>query len=290
MEGSLNARVIERPNLSWNLTLTGERSRQKIDELNRAAFRVGSTSQGQNLFYYKEGEQLGVVYGQRWVRSISELADNPLNEGLDLNSLYEVNDEGYVVAKGTRGTVNERAIQYVDQNGVNIHKIGDVNPDYSFGIANTIRLGGFTLYGLLDGTRGGNIYNFTKQWMFQDQRHGALDQSGKAPENKKALEYYNVGFYNALEPNSYFIEDGSYVKLRELSVSYSFGQRLLNSLSFLGTGRTVKVALIGRNLKTWSDYSGFDPEASSNGDFNFRVDGFRYPSFRQITGQIEIGF
>ena len=189
--------MIERPNLSWNFTFTGERSRQKIDHLNRAPFRVGTllqTSQGQNIFYYKSGEQLGVVYGQRWARTIEELADNPLNEGLDLNALYEINDDGYVVGKGTRGTVNERAIAYVDPTGNNNVKIGDVNPDYSFGFANTIRFGGFTLYGLLDGTQGGNIYNFTKQWMFQDQRHGALDQTSKAPENKKALEYYNVGF------------------------------------------------------------------------------------------------
>jgi hypothetical protein len=165
-----------------------------------------------------------------------------------------------------------------------------VNPDYSFGFANTIRFGGFTLYGLLDGTHGGNIYNFTKQWMFQDQRHAALDQTGKPAAEKHALEYYNVGFYNALEPNSYFVEDGSYVKLRELSLSYTLGPKLLNSLRFLGSGRSVKVALIGRNLKTWTNYSGFDPESSSNGDFNFRIDGFRYPSYRQITGQIEIGF
>ena len=290
MEGSLNARVIERPNLSWNFTLTGERSRQKIDELNRAAFRVGSASQNQAIFYYREGEQLGVIYGQRWARTIEELADNPLNAGKDLNALYEINDDGYVVGKGTRGTAAERAIVYVDPNGSNNVKIADVNPDYSFGLANTVRFGGFTLYGLLDGTQGGSIYNFTKQWMYQDRRHGSIDQSGKAPENKKALEYYSVGFYNALEPNSHFVEDGSYVKLRELSISYNFGQSLLNSMRFLGTGRSVKVALIGRNLKTWTDYSGFDPESSSNGDFNFRIDGFRYPSFRQITGQIEIGF
>jgi TonB-linked SusC/RagA family outer membrane protein len=290
MEGSLNARIIERNNLSWNATLTGERSRQKIDELTRAAFRVGSSAQGQAIFYYRGGEQLGVIYGQRWARSIAELADNPLNAGVDLNSKYELNDEGYVVAKGTRGTVNERAIAYVDPTGNNNVKIGDVNPDYSFGFANTIRRGGFTLYGLLDGTHGGSIYNFTKQWMFQDRRHGAIDQTGKAQENKKALQYYSIGFYNNLEPNSAFVEDGSYVKLRELSVSYNFAQSLLNSMRFLGTGRSVKVALIGRNLKTWTDYSGFDPESSSNGDFNFRIDGFRYPSFRQITGQIEIGF
>ncbi|HUQ47962.1 MAG TPA: SusC/RagA family TonB-linked outer membrane protein [Gemmatimonadaceae bacterium] len=290
IEGSLNTRVIDRPDFSYNFTVTAEKSRQKIDELNRAPFRVGSGSQGQAIFFYKAGEQLGVIYGQRWATSIAEMGDNPLNAGVDLNAKYEVNDDGFVVLKGTRGLVTERAQQYVDTKGNNQVKIGDVNPDYTFGIANTVRFHGFTVYGLLDGTRGGNIYNFTKQWMFQDQRHGALDQFGKPAANKKALEYYNVGFYNALEPNSFFIEDGSYVKLRELSLSYNFAQSILNSVRFLGTGRTVKVALIGRNLKTWTNYSGFDPESSSNGDFNFRIDGFRYPSFRQVTGQIEIGF
>jgi TonB-linked SusC/RagA family outer membrane protein len=290
MEGSLNARVIEGSNLSYNFTLTAERSRQKIDDLNRAPFRVGSTSQNQNIFFYKAGEQLGVIYGHRWATSIEELADNPLNAGKDLNSLFEINDDGYVVAKGTRGLATERAILYVDKAGNNQVKIADVNPDYSFGFANTLRAGGFTLYSLFDGTRGGNIYNFTKQWMFQDRRHAAIDQFGKAQENKKALEYYSVGFYDAIEPNSYFVEDGSYVKLREVSLSYALGKNLLNSMRFLGAGRTVKLAVIGRNLKTWTNYSGFDPESSSNGDFNFRVDGFRYPSFRQFTGQIEIGF
>jgi TonB-linked SusC/RagA family outer membrane protein len=289
-EGTLGARIIEGSRLSWTANLTAERSRQKIDELNRAPFRVGSTSQNQTIFFYKGGEQLGIIYGQRWARSIAELADNPLNAGKDLNSLYEINSDGYAVKKGTRGTPDERAIAYVDPAGSNNVKIADVNPDYTFGLANTVRFGGLTLYGLLDGTHGGNIYNFTKQWMFQDQRHAALDQTGKAAADKHAIEYYNVGFYDALEPNSYFVEDGSYVKLRELSLSYTLGSRLMNSLRFLGAGRSVKLAVIGRNLKTWTNYSGFDPESSSNGDFNFRIDGFRYPSYRQVTGQIEIGF
>jgi TonB-linked SusC/RagA family outer membrane protein len=290
MEGSLGARILEGTGLNWTANLTAERSRQKIDELNRAPFRVGSGSQGQAIFFYKAGEQLGIVYGQRWARSIAEMADNPANAGVDLNAKYEINSDGYVVLKGTRGLPSERAQVYTDPTGSTNNKIADVNPNYTFGLANTIRLRGFTVYGLLDGTRGGQIYNFTKQWMFQDQRHADLDQSGKAAADKHALEYYNVGFYNALEPNSYFVEDGSYVKLRELSLSYALSQNLLNSMRFLGQGRSVKVALIGRNLKTWTKYSGFDPESSSNGDFNFRIDGFRYPSYRQVTGQIEIGF
>jgi TonB-linked SusC/RagA family outer membrane protein len=290
LEGSLNTRVFDQPNFSYNFTLTAERSRQKIDQLNSAPFRVGSGSQGQAIFFYKAGETMGVIYGLRWTRSIAELADNPANAGKDLNSLYEINSDGYVIPKGTRGTTAEKLVAYVDKSGSNNVKIADVNPDYSFGLANTVRFSGFTLYGLFDGTRGGNIYNFTKQWMFQDLRTAAVDQFGKAQADKHALEYYQVGLYNNLEPNSFFVENGSYVKLRELSLSYNFAQGLMNSMRFLGQGRSVKVALIGRNLKTWTKYSGFDPESSSNGDFNFRVDGFRYPSFRQITGQIEIGF
>jgi len=199
-----------------------------------------------------------------------------------------VNSDGLVVLKSCLSVSCERPIAYVDKNGKNNVKIGDVNPDYTFGFANTIRAGGFTLYGLLDGTRGGNIYNFTANWMFQDARHFKIDQFGHA--QKHTVDYYQSGLYNGLEPNSFFVEDGSYVKLRELSVSYNFAQNFVRALPFMRTGQSLKVALIGRNLKTWTNYTGFDPEASSNGDFNFRIDGFRYPSFRQVTGQIEIGF
>ncbi|MGH9420814.1 MAG: hypothetical protein ACRD3J_12630, partial [Thermoanaerobaculia bacterium] len=258
LEGSLNTRVLDRPEFSYNFTVTAERSRQKIDELNSAPFRVGSSSQGQNLFFYKAGETMGVIYGQRWARSIAELADNPANAGKDLNSLYEINSDGYVVPKGTRGTIGEKLIAYIDKNGSDQVKIADVNPDYSFGFANTLRFHGFTVYGLLDGTKGGNIYNFTKQWMFQDLRSAAVDQSGRAQADKHALEYYEGNLYDNLEPNSFFVENGSYVKLRELSLSYNFSQGLMNSMRFLGAGRSVKIALIGRNLKTWTKYSGFD--------------------------------
>ena len=289
MELQLNTRVVETPHFSYNFTLTGERSRQTIDELNRAPFRVGSADQNQNIFFYKAGETMGVIYGQKFATSLDQLKDNPLNAGIDL-SQYVVNDEGLVVLKSCINLGCERPIVYVDKNGSNNVKIGDVNPDYTFGFANTIRAGGLTVYGLLDGTRGGNVYNFTKQWMFQDQRHSAIDQSGKPASSKHTIDYYTVGLYNALEPASYFVEDGSFVKLRELSVSYSLPQNFIRALPFMRTGQSLKLALIGRNLKTWTNYTGFDPEASSVGDFNFRIDGFRYPSFRQVTGQIEIGF
>jgi hypothetical protein len=93
-----------------------------------------------------------------------------------------------------------------------------------------------------------------------------------------------------LNASDYFVEDGSYVKLRELSVSYTLSSDLMRVAGINRFANGVKVALIGRNLKTWTKYTGFDPDVTGGGDFNFRVDGFRYPNFRTITGQVELTF
>jgi hypothetical protein len=126
--------------------------------------------------------------------------------------------------------------------------------------------------------------------MFQDYRHGALDQSGRQQSDKIAYGYYANVLYDVLNPNSYFVEDGSFVKLRELSVAYNFSNSVLDKLGIDRYVHSAKLAVIGRNLKTWTKYTGFDPEAGSGGDTNFRIDGFRYPAFRTVSAQIELGF
>jgi len=285
-ELSLQTRVFDRPNFSYSFSLTGDRTRQKIDKLGRAPFRVNPEgSQGQDAFYYWEGQPLGIIYGTKWVRTFAELKENPANAAA-VESNYRVNSLGYLTT-----VANPSApIRYINAAGETQHIIGDVNPDYSFGWANNVRLGNFSLYGLLDGQRGGHVYNFTKQWMFQDHRHGDIDQSGKADADKIPLNFFAAGLYNGLVANDYFVEDGSYVKLRELSVAYRLGDRALQIAGLNRFASGIKLALIGRNLLTWTDYSGFDPEVTSGNDFNFRMDGFRYPNFRTITGQVEITF
>ncbi len=291
-EIALQTRVFDRPNFSYSFSLTGDHTTQKIDKLGRAPFRVNPENlQGQDAFYYWEGQPLGIIYGTKWVRSFAELKENPANAAA-VEANYMVNSLGYMVLKSNIGS----PIRYVTvgANGVtqNQHIIGDVNPDYSFGFANNVRWNAFSLYALFDGQRGGNIYNFTKQWMFQDERHGDQNQAGKADADKIPQSFYSggVSLYNGLVASDYFVEDGSYVKLRELSVAYRLGDRALQVVGLNRFASGIKLALIGRNLLTWTDYSGFDPEVTSGTDFNFRMDGFRYPNFRTITGQVEITF
>ena len=293
LEMALTTRVIQQPNFSYNFTLTAEHTRQHIDRLDAPPFQQNAGGQSQGIFYYRQGEDLGIIYGAKFVTDYSQLLDNPANAGMtlaDIQALYTKNADGYVVLAANKGTPAESPIVYVDKTGNNKVVIGNVNPDYTFGWANTIKIKNFTIYALVNGTQGGNVYNFTKQWMFFDLRSGDEDQSGRKQSDKIAYDYYANGIYNVLNPDSYFVEDGSFVKLRELSVNYELSNSLLRQIGLSNFVRSLKVAVIGRNLKTWTKYSGFDPEAGAGSDANFRIDGFRYPAFRTISGQIEIGF
>jgi hypothetical protein len=108
---------------------------------------------------------------------------------------------------------------------------------------------------------------------------------------QKALPYYGVGFYNGLDPNDFFIEDGSYAKLKELSVNYTFARDQLGRVG-LGALSELRLGFIARNLFTITNYSGLDPEVSGlAGDpFQVRMDWFQYPQFRTFTAVVELTF
>src|SRR3989337_1068083 len=248
---SLQTDVVTRPNLSYSFTLTGDHTTQKIDRLGRAPFRVSGLGQGQDMFYYKQGEPLGIMYGSRWVRSFAELTQNPANAGA-VESDYSVNRLGYLIRTSNPGSL----IRYIDAAGNDQHVIGDVNPDFSWGFANNIRFNNFSVYALFDGQKGGEVYNFTKQWMMQDWRAGDADMSGVPDAAKVPATVFTRSLYNGLVASDFFVEDGSYVKLRELSVSYTVGSNILRVAGLNRFASGVKLALIGRNLYTWTDYRG----------------------------------
>lgn len=287
LEFSLGARIVDGPEFSYSVNFVADRTRQKIDRLGRAPFRATAGGQGQDVFFYREGETLGVIYGQRWITDLDDLAANRLNP-----ALYTINSEGYAVLTSALGTAAERPVFAIDtldfNNGTS--KIGDVNPDFSWGFTQTARWRGFQVYALIDGVKGGDIYNFTKQWMYQDFRHGSVDSRGDTGADARPYQFYSAGLYNGLVANSHFVEDGTYARLRELSVSYNFDPGLLNRVGLGALSQGMKLSIVGRNLLTWTNYSGFDPEANSGNDFNFRIDGFRYPNFRTVTAMIDVSF
>jgi hypothetical protein len=172
-----------------------------------------------------------------------------------------------------------------------------MNPDFNMSFATTLSWKNFSLYALVSWKQGGDIYNMTKQWMYREGLHGDVDQSGKAPNEKKAYDYYQK-LYDVNNVNSHFVEDGTYVKLRELSIYYTVGEKFWKEKT-KGFIKMVKIGIIGRNLWTITNYSGYDPEVRQ-GDTSYKdasddlsiyaFDGYGYPNFRTFTGSIQINF
>jgi TonB-linked SusC/RagA family outer membrane protein len=292
-EATVEAAVLDRQGMRWTLGLVADRSQHEITEFNRRCFRTGTAS----AFFRCAGERMGTIYGTRFLRSVDELP-----AGLPADQ-FQVNDDGLVVwvgeggdwrthRWGTSGTVAGTSYNWgmpilqLDEGGSSaVARIGDSNPDLNWGLSSNLQWRGFTLYGLLSAQVGGNIYNRTNQRMYQYFRSGDTDQAGKPQELKKTTDYYTTLYAGNLI-NEWFVEDASNVKLRELSLRFRVPRAGLQHLGRVGVDDLTLFA-VGRNVLTWSDYRGYDPEAGTPLQ---RIDDFVYPQFRTLTAGFEIRF
>jgi TonB-linked SusC/RagA family outer membrane protein len=300
----------------WRVSITGDRTRQKIDALSVPPFLVGPDGTT-NMFRIAPNQPFGIIYGEKWVRTAEQL-----QQTIDAGKLtgtvadYVVNEEGLYVKKTQYHTVAEVPLRaYVCEQSstgtcssvTSNQIIGDVNPDFNMGLNSTLQFKGLSITGTLTWVKGGNIYNMTRQWPFNELRDPVFDQSSKPATTcaadwptsnptcpyatgKKPTSYYST-FYDGITPNDYFVENGTYLRLRELAVNYSVPQRLLSAVRMSGF-HTMRIGLVGRNLWTHTKYSGYDPDVTGPaGDpFAYRVDYFTYPGYRTVTGMIELGF
>ncbi|MCA9737443.1 MAG: SusC/RagA family TonB-linked outer membrane protein [Gemmatimonadetes bacterium] len=307
-ELALEASLIERSDLLWTARLNLDRTRTKITKLNVAPYRISDYRAG---LYIREGETLGSYYGHKWPTSCAELA-----AGTDCGQ-FQVNDDGYLVYVGTGNSWTEGKSKNLwgttgEVNGVNYswglpigplnsgynppdQKLGDSEPSLNASFLQNLEWKNFGFTVLFDSEFGAQVYNQTMQWRCRDGHCPMMDQTGKPDERQKPVTYYNaLGFYSNNRNNSYFTEDADYIKLRELSVRYSLPEsQLPAALQRLGISRAT-VNLTGRNLKTWTDYRGFDPEVGKNtfgGSAAVgRIDEYFYPNFRSVGLDLELVF
>jgi len=181
-------------------------------------------------------------------------------------------------------------------NGI-LQVIGNVLPDFRFGWSNNVTYKRMNLYALLEGTIGHNIYNQGEQWGLFDWNSAGFDMRSKSVQTAKPMGYgWRTGpsegagiggFYDILLQNNYNTEDGSYAKVREVSLSYNVGP-------VRGVGDWT-VAVVGRNLMTFTNYSGYDPETgvgggnTGSGLIN-QVDAFGFPTLRTFTFTVSSRF
>ncbi|HYN81651.1 MAG TPA: TonB-dependent receptor [Gemmatimonadaceae bacterium] len=133
--------------------------------------------------------------------------------------------------------------------------IGDPNPDAYWSVINEFGVGRMLSFrAQVDGVQGGHIFNFDRR-LLETPAFGA----GKAYEAELLGEVPRGYFQARRGIFQEYIENGTWAKLRELSATVSFPPGMLGRLGTHG----ASVTLAGRNLKTWTDYTGWDPETNA---------------------------
>jgi hypothetical protein len=166
--------------------------------------------------------------------------------------------------------------------------VGNAEPDWIGGLTNTFSFKGVTLSAFFYTAQGHELYNSSRRFIESDgQRYGwnhiveagdHWENPGDIAERPQPL----LGGNNAANSNSTrYLEDASFIRLRNIQLGYRLPNSLLDKIGLGG----VHLYLQGQNLWTSTNYSGFDPEASENGS-----EFFRYPVGKSITFGADINF
>jgi TonB-linked SusC/RagA family outer membrane protein len=292
LELSLDANVIKQKDLRWDLGVRFNSTENKITELNVNPITVGpgGTNTPGVIFRIKEGEEFGAMYGYEFVTSLDQMSQQ-LPEGGSIAD-YEINSDGYVIPAGTEGTVDEKPQILLGEDGNRKYgKIGTQTADFNMGFTSNLGYKGFNFYMLWDWKNGGDIYNRQGQWLTRDSRNAIMDMAGVPDNQKKTYDYYQ-SLYDTNQENKYWVEDGSYVKLREASLFYSFTKDQLSGVAN-GFFDGMRLGVTGRNLLTFTDYSGWDPEVQRYDSVTqnyYAIDYGVYPVSRSYTLSAQIKF
>lgn len=276
IEVSLNANVLRKENFVWDMGVRFGKSETIVDEIsNGKDIVIGGSGDGQ--FVIREGESLGAFFGKKPLSSLDELdaSGNPYIASADRGNYEIVN--GMVVNKTSKGVMFT-----ADQ-----HPIGDPNPDFTLSFDSNFNIyKNLTVRFQLDAVVGNDIYNNTRQFMYRDLVHGDLDKTITVDGQTGAFVNYYNSLYLTNETNAYFVEDGSFLRLRDLSIAYNFAPMMD------GLFKNFTISLSGRNLWTLTNYSGFDPEAAAgmNSAINRGLDLNAFPNPRTYQVGLSLEF
>lgn len=212
--------------------------------------------------------------------------------GLPLNTFYGMKFLGVDPATGESIFQDTNGDGVVNLNDETV--IGDHQPEYLGGITNTFSFKGLTLDVFFQFVQGVDVYNNTLQftnnpganWAMSSEMRRRWRQPGDITDIPKAFTSANVGLNQT--DNSRYLSDGSYMRLKNITLSYDLPKELLTKIKL----RSARVYATGQNLLTFTRYNGVDPEVSTFANTNTAMgtDFLTYPQSKVYQFGINIGF
>jgi TonB-dependent starch-binding outer membrane protein SusC len=227
--------------------------------------------------------------------------------GYRLDGFIQTDEEGAKLPPQFGGGINNKAgnFKFRDVNGdgrisaADREVIGSPHPDFMYGLNATVSYKAFRLDVFAQGVQGNKIFNYTRYWTdfptFAGNRSlRMVNQSWEPGKTDAMLPILRSNDNISSSPSTYYLEDGSYLRLKNIQLNYTIPQTLLKKV---GLG-TATVYIQGQNLLTMTKYTGIDPEinlrsstAGTTGqDRQIGVDEGAYPTYKATIIGINIGF
>lgn len=276
IELEINGNIINKGKWQWNAGATFSRVRSKITSLGDVPeFTSGDFRKAAGISPYS-------YYGYSILTNLSQLQVD--DKGFVSNAAggtlrpdeFTMNKLGFVVLKSQIGTAAEAPVFYQNAATGNNKVIGDAQADFQVGFTNTLTWGPISLYAVLDWKQGGQKYNETVNYLTYQYRSTFTDRAIAAGLPLP----FTTQVFNAQQTTDYWIENSGYVSIREISLGY---QLPVQKLGIANIVKGARLSLIGRNLYTWTDFTGVTPEG-------WDIDFYAYPIFRTFSGRLTINF
>jgi len=250
IEAGLHATPIRSPGLSWDVSLTGSTNSNEIVELGEGVEPIVFNG---DIQAHKEGYPLGAYWEEPF-------------------EYEDLNNDGLISTDEL--TVGDTAVF-----------LGYSRPRYEAALFNAIHIGSWLrISGLFDYRGGHKLYNNTERFRCRNLRCQALNDPTTPLDDQARAVAAGVATTKTV---SGYIEDASFLKLREVALTFFLPSSFSRAVGASGATLTLS----GRNLWTSTDFTGLDPEVQSNQAGNFgSLDFFTQPSVRYWMVRLQFTF
>jgi len=268
VEFVLNSVNVNTKAFKWNSSFNLSKNTNKVTKLDGDQTLIPGND-GRYMNSLIVAEAIGVFYGPKFAGA------DPAN-----------GDALYFLPDG-KNTTN-------DYNDAGDFVVGNPNPDWIGGLNNNFSYKGIELSVLFQGVFGNQVMNGAGGFMsasfdwFDNQTVDQVNRWQKAGDITNVPQL-RLGYGNGIGASSRYVEDASYVRLKNITLAYNVDSKLLNKLKI----RSARIYLTGVNLATFTKYTGWDPEVNTDyraGNRNQGGDFYAAPQIKSMTFGINLGF
>ncbi|MFS4484112.1 SusC/RagA family TonB-linked outer membrane protein [Hyunsoonleella sp. 2307UL5-6] len=284
-EVNLNTRNISNQDFSWTTDFNLAINRNEITSLFEGNVDVFlDASPGyfnlERTHLLREGEVLGAFWGYEY---LGVYQGGDLDEGTALLPGGEAGDQLFVDVDGS-GEISPS-----DQK-----IIGDPTPDFTFGFTNNFTYKNFDLNIFFQGVQGGDIMNLTAIQLFNGDSNATTEILNSWTPTNTNTDIPRAKL-RGKEISSRFVEDGSYIRLKNIALGYTLPNDVVENLGM----QSVRLSISAQNLLTITDYSGLDPEvsyfgsgggSSSSANTTNGFDFGNYPNLTSVNFSVNLRF